>query len=371
MANINLKITTLRKRNGISQQELADILGVTFQSVSKWETGINMPDITLLPSIAEYFHVSVDELLGLKPIQSEEYIPANTDNRDHWNQKSNMLYKNRKYFWNDDYLEFLVKNVWNINKPVDIIEFRCGNGYLGKQLLALLPVGSTYTGIDSEYFVNEAKLYFQTHNQTANFIISDIYSFKATKQYDIAISEVGLRHVNRPLEILSAMKNSIKKDGLVICIDVNREFEHDGLYINDIDYNYLCTTFDYHKIWKMDLEKEGRDYAIGMRLPFYMKQLGFHDIDIRTNDKVFYVSPEMQDYTEKVQDFIDINGYGTKTNRDNDESIVEYFMSRGLSRNEAESYIKLRDKLSDYFSDKEKEKSFLKVQGLLITYGRK
>lgn len=48
MATVKLKIAELRKDKGISQQDLADVLGVSFQSVSKWETGTTMPDITLL-----------------------------------------------------------------------------------------------------------------------------------------------------------------------------------------------------------------------------------------------------------------------------------------------------------------------------------
>lgn len=51
MATVKLKIAELRKAKGISQQDLADVLGVSFQSVSKWETGTTMPDITLLPGI--------------------------------------------------------------------------------------------------------------------------------------------------------------------------------------------------------------------------------------------------------------------------------------------------------------------------------
>ena len=62
---IDLKVAQLRKRKGISQQELAEHLGVTFQSVSKWETKSTFPDITLLPEIADFFEVSVDELLGI------------------------------------------------------------------------------------------------------------------------------------------------------------------------------------------------------------------------------------------------------------------------------------------------------------------
>lgn len=71
MSDINLKVLELRKMKGISQLELANILGISFQSISKWENGISMPDIILLPKIAQIFNVSVDQLLGLKPLESE------------------------------------------------------------------------------------------------------------------------------------------------------------------------------------------------------------------------------------------------------------------------------------------------------------
>lgn len=67
-------IANLRKNAGITQDELASFLGVTKASVSKWENGQSMPDILLLPEIATYFDVSVDELLGYEPQLSKEQI---------------------------------------------------------------------------------------------------------------------------------------------------------------------------------------------------------------------------------------------------------------------------------------------------------
>ena len=58
------QISFLRKQKGLTQEQLANALGVTNQSVSKWESGQCCPDIQLLPAIAELFEVSVDELLG-------------------------------------------------------------------------------------------------------------------------------------------------------------------------------------------------------------------------------------------------------------------------------------------------------------------
>ena len=58
-------IKQLRFRASMTQEQLAEKLGISPQSVSKWENEISMPDISLLPTIAEIFGVSVDELFGL------------------------------------------------------------------------------------------------------------------------------------------------------------------------------------------------------------------------------------------------------------------------------------------------------------------
>jgi len=177
--------------------------------------------------------------------------------------------------------------------------------------------------------------------------------------------------MNKPMEVLKKMADSVKKEGLVVCMDVNREIENVGFYFDDISYDYLCTAFDFHKVWKKELECEGRDYAIGMRLPFYMEQIGLHNIDIRMNDRIMYVNPDMKDYEEKVQDFIEIHGWNKSINKSGREDIIELFMNRGLDRAETEAYIDMQFKIAEYFRNTERRKSFLKVQGLLIAYGRK
>ena len=70
--NIGNKIKELRKQRGITQEQLANSIGISFQAVSKWENGIALPDITLAPILASYFGVSMDELFefNLKEIES-------------------------------------------------------------------------------------------------------------------------------------------------------------------------------------------------------------------------------------------------------------------------------------------------------------
>ena len=57
-------IATLRHEKGITQEQFANAIGVSVPAVSKWETGQSYPDITLLPTIAEYFSISIDALMN-------------------------------------------------------------------------------------------------------------------------------------------------------------------------------------------------------------------------------------------------------------------------------------------------------------------
>lgn len=68
------QIAFLRKQHHMTQEDLAQKLGVTNQSVSKWESGQCCPDIGLLPVIADLFSVSIDELLGHTPTSTADDI---------------------------------------------------------------------------------------------------------------------------------------------------------------------------------------------------------------------------------------------------------------------------------------------------------
>ena len=67
-------IKRLRKERDLTQEGLADYLGVSFQAVSKWERGESYPDIKTLPEIAAFFNVTIDELLGTDKAQREQKV---------------------------------------------------------------------------------------------------------------------------------------------------------------------------------------------------------------------------------------------------------------------------------------------------------
>lgn len=76
MATINIGtiIATKRKEKGVTQEELAQHLGVSKPAVSKWESGQSYPDILLLPVIAAFFDISIDDLIGYEPQMTTKEI---------------------------------------------------------------------------------------------------------------------------------------------------------------------------------------------------------------------------------------------------------------------------------------------------------
>jgi len=79
MKKIGKKISVLRKEENMTQMELADRMGISFQAVSNWERGNSMPDISKLPELAEIFGVTVGELLGEKSALVEAAINDNIE----------------------------------------------------------------------------------------------------------------------------------------------------------------------------------------------------------------------------------------------------------------------------------------------------
>ncbi len=64
--DIGRTIKELRQKRGITQEEFADALQVSVQTISRWENGVNAPDLSMLPKLATYFSVTTDYMLGLE-----------------------------------------------------------------------------------------------------------------------------------------------------------------------------------------------------------------------------------------------------------------------------------------------------------------
>lgn len=94
-------IKSLRTKMKMTQEELAELLGTTSKSVSRWEQSLTYPDISLLPFIANIFEVTVDELLGVESIKQDEYVNELKKQADQYAMNND--YENELKLWKEAY----------------------------------------------------------------------------------------------------------------------------------------------------------------------------------------------------------------------------------------------------------------------------
>ena len=95
------RIAQLRKRDKLSQETLANMLGITFQAVSKWENNVSCPDISIMPSIAKIFNVPIGYLFGEEVYNEKAY----TDRQEIPENNGNNTFNGENIIrcdWNDD-----------------------------------------------------------------------------------------------------------------------------------------------------------------------------------------------------------------------------------------------------------------------------
>lgn len=91
---IGQNLKNFRKARNLTQEEVARHLGISFQSISKWERNDGYPDITMLPVLAHYYGVTIDELIGMNALESaqalEEINKQWEENRSNNNHSANV-----------------------------------------------------------------------------------------------------------------------------------------------------------------------------------------------------------------------------------------------------------------------------------------
>lgn len=372
MRGIYLRIADLRKRAGMTQQELADRLGVTYQSVSKWENYVSMPDIALLPELSRIFGVSVDEILGLKPLAGIDYKAALSGTPGYWGERLDYLKRSRYFLWNEDYLRFLIREVWGIKTPVRVLDCGCGFGSMGLLMMPLLPEGSTYTGVDFDRkLLEEGKRLFQEAGVSGIFLEDDVMTMKSGKRYDMVVSQAVMRHIDRAEDFLGKMAEAAVEHGLIVSIEVNREVECSGLYIEGLEYAELCQHDGLRSLWKKEYESQGRDYAVAVKIPGMMRRLGLSDIQVRLNDRVTVFPEEnMEEETGTRQDFLEMNSWDQTVSEKEAGERIEYLMNHGMDRAEADAYVRRQQEIALALRQRG-EAEIVHFTGLMVSSGRK
>lgn len=94
--NFAENLMELRRKHGLSQEGLGEIVGVSRQTVSKWELGLTTPELDKLVGLAEFFHISLDALVGRDWAQPEPApAPAAQPGCGHWHYE----YKSQRTLW--------------------------------------------------------------------------------------------------------------------------------------------------------------------------------------------------------------------------------------------------------------------------------
>lgn len=359
--SVKLQVKELRELRGMTQKELAEKIQVSFQTISKWENGVSMPDVTHIPRLAEIFDVSADVILGMETLkQKPEW--RRFDSAEYWNGKRDLIKLWKSLYWNDDYFTFLVKEVWRLNRPVDILDFGCGFGFLGQKLLPLVPDGSSYTGIELDSGeLAEAERFFQETNYPYKLIQQDIYQYEPKRQYDFVVALYLMSYIQHPEQLLEKMKASLKPGGMCLLIDSNMEVERAGYFsgLEREENGRKCP--DFTEIWESEVSHRERDYRMGTKLPYLMKKAGFLDVQARISDRVILYDPTDEGKKETSAIFRYVYEH-----EDSCQGGPEYFAARGADYRKACEYADYYRRTKEYFDSA--EPFAVKTSGLYFVY---
>jgi SAM-dependent methyltransferase len=289
----------------------------------------------------------------------------------YWDQQMEYLKNSRYLIFNDDYLEFLIKQVWKLTKPIHIVDFGCGLGYLGLKFLPNLPKGSKYTGIDKgEKLIAHAREVFKELPYETEFIIGDLDELNIEEgKYDVAVCQAVLQHMSNPKVLLGKMIASVKMNGQVICIEPHWISHMAGYYVHEIQQSKINNLGILQKLYEMDAISTGKDGNIGRKLPVYMQELGLKNISSRISDCVHYINPDEGE--RKAQLFRLLCDEGFSAPVKNEEEFVSNLIGRGLTSEEAQKVLESEKYLDEEFTVHGLNYNTIFSPSMMISFGRK
>ena len=269
--NLKEKLRELRLKKNVTQEALANHLGVTSQSVSKWERGEGFPDITLLPKIALYFNVTVDELLCVDQVKIEAIINEYQIKSREYHQAG----ENEKNLrlWEEAYSRFpnnllVMENLmYAINREGDypcprekadrIIELgekileRSTNSFQRENTIEYLCY--TYSGIDEEkalYYANMSGTIFVGRETLKARVLSGEEGVKACQSY-IATCIHQAAITSSLMTTKTDFTPSEEIEVRTFAVDILKRLYSDGnvgFYAFELSYNYFYVAYKYAEL---------------------------------------------------------------------------------------------------------------------------
>lgn len=273
-------IHRLRKEKGITQDQLASFIGVSTAAVSKWESGISYPDITLLPLLATFFNITIDKLLNFKIELSEKEVMelfSECEKLFSAGELSNAISKSKNYvikYPHSYYLKLRIGFLFNmyswksvseeegmkmIGYAIELFEDvskNCPNIELSEQ--ALFQLGALYPTIGEEDKAIECLNKIRKSHLDPNMILSSIYIEKGELKkareilqsnlykciHDISLACLGLANSymkeDKDLTIIEKYHN--------LSINIKKVFSPGGDSLLGISMEYLYFAMNYLKL---------------------------------------------------------------------------------------------------------------------------
>lgn len=193
-------ISKRRRELGLTQNQLAKSLNISFQAVSKWENNITYPDIEMLPKLAAALHTTVDALLGYRSVVTDY------DER----------YEKEGYYWGllPNRICYDIMKLLPPIKPYRVLDIGCGEG---KDAVFMAKCGYAVTAFDvSEQGIEKAKRLAEHNNVNVHFFKADIFDYHPETEYDIIFCSGMLHFIpqSRREELCSSLKSHTTDMGI-------------------------------------------------------------------------------------------------------------------------------------------------------------
>ena len=269
MKEIATCIRTLRLDRQLTQAQLANELGVQYQTVSKWETGVSVPDTTMLPSIADALGVTIDELFGRKKNGCANSIPES--NTAFLLQTYSQMYAPEAGPWNlsvkNKYLEYRFRDFFETHFTVpedsQICNIGIGAGEWDTYLSYKIPKGSL-TSIDMEDVCCrqlEQRLICEGNPNKITVIYADAMTLDFKEQFDI-VTMVGSTAIESGdgLALLAKAISFVKVGGAIYYQSLDDKedcntvmltaFQNEmslAAFVEDNGYGFRCHYYKFEK----------------------------------------------------------------------------------------------------------------------------
>ena len=195
-------IARLRKQKGLTQEALASILNISFQSISKWENAQARPDLTLLPALADALDTDVNFLLGYHKKKLTVY--------EDW-------YQSDEFYWGiePDPMCYEILRLCPPTRPLRLLDVGCGEGrdavFFAKNGYRVSAFDIAQTGIE------KARRLADAHRVEADFFIANLLEYRLEQNFDIIYSTNGVLNYIAPDmrgEIIEDYQTHTESNGL-------------------------------------------------------------------------------------------------------------------------------------------------------------